>query len=94
MVVSLGPTSMSMAGKIPKNPRSDGTGSNPRCLRRDVNRNAIMGATDDRAYKLLQNTQMDKFYDQLLGSPVPKNDPYPWGVGASFECLTLREWGR
>lgn len=84
MVVSLGPTSMATGSKIPKNPRADGTGSNPRCLRRDVNRNAAMGATADRAFSLLQNTNMDKFYDQLLGSPVPKNDPYPWGVRCRF----------
>jgi tyrosinase len=83
MVVSLGPTSMSPYHglSIPKNPRSDGTGSNPRCLRRDVNRNAAMGATADRAYSLItNNSNIDGFYNQLLGNPPPKNDPYPWGV--------------
>ena len=81
MVVSLGPTSMSTASRqVPKNPRADGTGYNPRCLRRDVNRNAAMGATADRVFSLLQNKDMDSFYNQLLGTPPPKNDPYPWGV--------------
>ncbi|KAI1103149.1 Di-copper centre-containing protein [Jackrogersella minutella] len=81
MVVSLGPTSMSMGSNLPKNPRADGTGSNPRCLRRDVNRNAAMGATADRAYSLLTgNDNMDGFYNQLLGTPPPKNDSYPWGI--------------
>lgn len=81
MVVSLGPTSMTTGVNIPKNPRADGTGSNPRCLRRDVNRNAIMGATADRVFKLLNdNHDMDSFYNELLGTPPPKNDPYPWGV--------------
>ncbi|AEO67326.1 040e235b-4539-4777-bd7f-6c0c9d2a8b8c [Thermothielavioides terrestris] len=83
MVVSLGPTSMSPYHglSIPKNPRSDGTGSNPRCLRRDVNRNAAMGATADRAYSLItNNSNIDGFYNQLLGNPPPKNDPYPWGI--------------
>ncbi|KAI0541728.1 Di-copper centre-containing protein [Xylaria digitata] len=81
MVVSLGPTAMSTGANIPKNPRSDGTGSNPRCLRRDVNRNAVMGATADRAYSLLtDNDDIDGFYNQLLGTPPPKNDPYPWGI--------------
>lgn len=66
---------------IPRNPKSDGTGSNPRCLRRDVNRDAIMGATADRCFSLINdNKDMDGFYNQLLGSPAPKNDPYPWGV--------------
>ncbi|GAW20786.1 hypothetical protein ANO14919_102970 [Xylariales sp. No.14919] len=81
MVVSLGPTSMSTGANLPKNPKSDGTGSNPRCLRRDVNRDAIMGATADRVFSLLNdNDNMDDFYNQLLGTPPPKNDPYPWGV--------------
>ncbi len=83
MVVSLGPTSMSPFARlnIPKNPRSDGTGPNPRCLRRDINRNAAMGATADRAYSLItNNSNIDGFYNQLLGNPPPKNDLYPWGV--------------
>jgi tyrosinase len=83
MVVSLGPTSMSpiRGVPIPKNPRADGTGANPRCLRRDINRNAAMGATSDRAYSLIvNNTDINGFYNQLLGNPPPKNDLYPWGV--------------
>ncbi|KAI1088384.1 hypothetical protein F5B19DRAFT_428377 [Rostrohypoxylon terebratum] len=81
MVVSLGPTSMSMGANVPKNPRSDGTGKNPRCLRRDVNRDATMGARADRAFHLLNNSaNIDTFYNELLGTPPPKNDPYPWGI--------------
>ncbi|KAI0878767.1 hypothetical protein GGS24DRAFT_516569 [Hypoxylon argillaceum] len=81
MIVSLGPTAMATGVNLPKNPRSDGTGSNPRCLRRDVNRNAVMGATADRAYDLLtKNDNMDSFYNQLLGTPPVKGDPYPWGI--------------
>ncbi|KAJ9150246.1 Di-copper centre-containing protein [Pleurostoma richardsiae] len=81
MIVSLGPTSMSTGSKLPKNPRPDGTGSNPRCLRRDVNRNAAMGATADRAFTLIDaNKEINAFYNRLLGSPPPKNDPYPWGI--------------
>ena len=84
MVVSLGPTSSSMAGKLPKNPKPDGTGANPRCLRRDVNKDALMGARADRCHSLItENKDMNKFYDTLLGTPVPKNDPYPWGVSSS-----------
>ncbi|KAH8878706.1 Di-copper centre-containing protein [Thozetella sp. PMI_491] len=83
MVVSLGPTSMSTVSglNITKNPRTDGTGANPRCLRRDINRNAAMGATADRAFSLINNNKnIDGFYNQLLGSPPPKNDSYPWGI--------------
>ncbi|KAI1851561.1 hypothetical protein JX265_012357 [Neoarthrinium moseri] len=81
MVVSLGPTSMSTANDIPKNPRTNGTGSNPRCLRRDINRNSAMGATADRAFSLISgNKDINGFYNQLLGTPPPKNDSYPWGI--------------
>ncbi|KAK3319573.1 hypothetical protein B0T19DRAFT_445378 [Cercophora scortea] len=83
MVVSLGPTSMSpIRGiNIPKNPFANGTAANKRCLRRDINRNAAMGATADRAYSLItNNTDINGFYNQLLGNPPPKNDPYPWGI--------------
>ncbi|KAI1126875.1 hypothetical protein F5Y10DRAFT_293325 [Nemania abortiva] len=81
MVVSLGPTNMAMGVGLPKNPRADGTGSNKRCLRRDVNKNAFMGATADHAYTLLtKNNDMDSFYNMLLGTPPPRNDPYPWGI--------------
>ncbi|KAI0014583.1 Di-copper centre-containing protein [Xylariomycetidae sp. FL0641] len=81
MVVSLGPTSMTTGTNLPKNPRADGTGSNPRCLRRDVNRNAAMGATAAHAISLLSdNDNIDGFYNQLLGTPPPKDDPYPWGI--------------
>jgi hypothetical protein len=85
MVVSLGPTSMASYRNLPKNPRADGTGANPRCLRRDINRNAAMGATADHAYKLLtQSKDINTFYNTLLGSPVPKGDPYPWGVSPTL----------
>jgi len=71
---------------LPKNPKSDGTGINKRCLRRDINKNAALGATADRAYKLLtESKNIDQFYNTLLGTPPPRNDPYPWGV--SFPLL-------
>ncbi|KAK3381090.1 hypothetical protein B0H63DRAFT_501831 [Podospora didyma] len=79
MLISLGPVSP-MAKNIPPNPLANGTGSNPRCLRRDVNRNAAMGATADRMYNLLMEKSIDGFYNKLLGNPSPKNDPYPWGI--------------
>jgi tyrosinase len=81
MVVSLGPSRMARSSSVPKNPQADGLGSNPRCLRRDINRNAAMGATADRAYKLIaESNDINAFYNGLLGQPAPQNDPYPWGV--------------
>lgn len=88
MVVSLGPTSMAdQARDIPKNPKSDGTGKNPRCLRRDINRNAAMGATVELMYSLItESSDINTFYNTLLGTPPPKNTSYPWGV-SSFPCF-------
>ena len=89
MVVSLGPSRMSRGTNVPKNPRADGLGSNPRCLRRDVNRNAALGATADRAYSLIMDHKdINGFYNRLLGQPAPKNDPYPWGVSFSLHLLS------
>ena len=80
MVVSLGPTSMASYKGLPKNPLTNGTGLNKRCLRRDVNKNAALGATADRMFTLMQSKDVDTFYNTLLGQPPPRNDPYPWGV--------------
>lgn len=80
MVVSLGPKS-TVVDNIPKNPRSDGLGANPRCLRRDVNRNSALGATANYTYSLIMdNKDIDSFYNRYLGQPPLKNDAHPWGL--------------
>ncbi|KAK0738706.1 hypothetical protein B0T18DRAFT_441336 [Schizothecium vesticola] len=80
-VVSLGPTTMASYRGIQKNPKPDGTGENKRCLRRDLNKAAALGATAAHAYRLMtESDTIDKFYNILLGTPPPKNDPYPWGI--------------
>jgi tyrosinase len=88
MVVSLGPV-MSKYNGVPKNPRADGLGSNPRCLRRDINRNSALGATAQHAYSLVMEKDINGFYNRLLGQPPPKNDPYPWGVSV-ISPITLK----
>src|SRR3569833_321908 len=91
MVVSLGPTSMASQIHdlpVPKNPKSDGTGSNPRCLRRDINRNAAMSATTELMYSLLtESNDFNTFYNTLLGTPPPKHTSFPWGVRCSVVCF-------
>ncbi|KAL7627948.1 hypothetical protein AAE478_002144 [Parahypoxylon ruwenzoriense] len=74
MVVSLGPTSMATGTNLPKNPKPDGTGSNPRCLRRDVNRNAAMGATADRAFSLI-NDNKEISAGHYVAAVDPGGDP-------------------
>lgn len=81
MVVSLGPTTMTSFKQLPKNPKADGTGMNKRCLRRDINKDAALGATADRAYKLLtESKNVDAFYNTLLGTPPARDDPHGFGV--------------
>ncbi|KAK5655291.1 hypothetical protein OQA88_5858 [Cercophora sp. LCS_1] len=80
MVVSLGPMS-SVVRDIPRNPRSDGMGSNPRCLRRDVNRESALGATANYTYSaIMDNPDINAFYNRYLGQPQLQNDRHPWGL--------------
>lgn len=80
MVVSLGPKS-AIVRNIPNNPRSDGLGSNPRCLRRDVNKFSAAGARANYTYSaIMDNTNIDAFYNRYLGTPQLKGDTHPWGV--------------
>lgn len=80
MVVSLGPVSTVLRG-LPRNPRADGLGSNPRCLRRDVNRESSLGATANYTYSLIMdNPNVVDFYNRYMGMPQLKNDRHPWGL--------------
>ena len=79
MTVSLGPIGKVLTD-IPPNPRADGYGHNPRCLRRDVNRYASAMLYDNYTYSLINEaTDISKFQANMLGIPE-KND---WGVHMS-----------
>ena len=79
MVVSLGPASPVMDG-LPKNPGPNSAGSNPRCMRRDVNVNSALGATANHSYNLITKSQdINSFYNTLL-TPPPSKEPYNWGI--------------
>jgi len=91
MSINLGPLSPTMdtALKIPRNPRSDGYGYNPRCLRRDVNNyftsqflrpidiaNHIKSTSDQGAFQdALQNDQPNKFSLHTSGHYSIWGDP-------------------
>lgn len=50
-----------------------------------------MGADAARSYSLIMNNNnIDGFYNQLLGTPPPKNDPYPWGVSLFQSCVQVK----
>lgn len=76
MTISLGPIG-GVLPDVPKNPRADGFGSNPRCLRRDVNRYAAGQTYANYTYALITEAKdIDTFQKNMLGMPE-KND---WGV--------------
>ncbi|KAH8901345.1 Di-copper centre-containing protein [Thozetella sp. PMI_491] len=79
MVVSLGPAA-AMMNDVPKNPGPSNAGSNPRCMRRDINVNSALGATANISYNLITKSKdINTFYNTLL-TPPPSKEPYNWGV--------------
>lgn len=53
---------------VPANPRSDGLGYNPRCLRRDVNKNAAAVTTANYTYDLItKNNDIGSFQNVMQG---------------------------
>lgn len=79
MTVTLGPIG-GVLKDVPKNPRSDGFGKNPRCLRRDVNKYASAMTYANYTYNLITKAKdIDTFQKNMLGIPS-END---WGVHMS-----------
>ena len=53
---------------VPKNPRADGLGYNPRCLRRDVNKNSAKYTTEAYTYSLItQSNNIATFQNTMQG---------------------------
>jgi tyrosinase len=76
MTISLGPIG-TVLSDVPKNPQSDGFGSNPRCLRRDVNKYSASVTFANNTYALItESKNVDVFQQNMLGR-ADKND---WGV--------------
>jgi len=81
MVVNLGPVKLllNLQGARP-NPRKDGMGYNPRCLRRDLNIHSALGGTANYTYLTLMEVDINGFYNRYMGWPALANDSHPWGV--------------
>jgi tyrosinase len=72
MIVSIGPKS-TVVNNIPKDPLADGMGANPRCLRRDVNKDSALGVTANHTLlPTLNNTDIASFYSRYLSQPPLK----------------------
>jgi tyrosinase len=48
-------TMLQIPGGLPKNPRADGLGYNPRCLRRDISLQAANATSDHEVTNLIKN---------------------------------------
>src|SRR3954471_21509561 len=69
MTVNLGPRSATIQN-VPSNPRSDGFGLNPRCLRRAISTAMARGTTTDLTYQLItasRNNQISPFQNEMQG---------------------------
>jgi tyrosinase len=76
MVVTLGPV-MPVLPDVNPNPQRDGLGHNPRCLRRDLNKNAAAVTTAQHTFDLITESKTaDAFHDRLMGFNGQKD----WGV--------------
>ena len=68
MSVNLGPIAPMGVTNIKANPQRDGLGYNPRCLRRDINKNSAVVTTANYTYDLItKNTNAHWFQTVLEG---------------------------
>jgi len=81
MTVNLGPIAPAPLGDIKRNPRADGMGYNPRCLRRDVNKNSAAMTTANHTYSLItENNNAHWFQTVMEASQLPQQQGGKWGV--------------
>jgi len=75
MTVNLGPLAPSLT--VARNPRSDGMGHNPRCLRRDINKNAAAVTTANYTYDLITQNSNTHWFQTVMEGQFPQGK---WGV--------------
>ena len=62
-------TMLQIPGGLPPNPRSDGLGYNPRCLRRDISLQAAAATSDAEVVRLIKNyTDIASFQAEYQGA--------------------------
>ncbi|KAH6844683.1 hypothetical protein B0I37DRAFT_433168, partial [Chaetomium sp. MPI-CAGE-AT-0009] len=77
MTVNLGPLAPTL--QIKRNPRADGLGHNPRCLRRDVNKHAAAVTTANYTYDLITTNHEVCWFQTVMEGQFPQGK---WGVHA------------
>ncbi|KAK3367888.1 hypothetical protein B0H63DRAFT_87371 [Podospora didyma] len=75
MSVNLGPLAPTL--NIKANPRSDGLGYNPRCLRRDVNKNSAAVTTANYTLELITKNTNHYWFQTVMEGQFPQGK---WGV--------------
>ncbi|KAF3052247.1 hypothetical protein E8E11_011198 [Didymella keratinophila] len=68
--ISMGPLQNHLAGVKP-NPQADGLGYNPRCMSRDISKQAAAETTDDRVAFLIRNSTDIKSFQDLMQNFIP-----------------------
>ena len=76
MSVNLGPMSPVLPN-LPRNPRTDGFGYNPRCLRRDINKNSAAVTTANYTYDLITGNSNMYWFQTVMEGQFPLGK---WGV--------------
>ncbi|KAK0610588.1 hypothetical protein B0T17DRAFT_500427 [Bombardia bombarda] len=76
MTVNLGPIASALTG-IKANPRSDGLGYNPRCLRRDINKNSAAVTTANYTLDLITKNNNVYWFQTVMEGQFQQGK---WGV--------------
>jgi len=78
MTVNIGPRILNPPNpNVAKNPQSDGLGYNPRCLRRDINKNAAAVTTANHTYDLITQHSDIYWFQTTMEGQFEKGE---WGV--------------
>ncbi|KAK4182839.1 hypothetical protein QBC35DRAFT_518606 [Podospora australis] len=77
MTVNIGPLAPLSIPGIPRNPRADGLGYNPRCLRRDINKNSAAVTTANYTYDLITKNNNVYWFQTVMEGQFPQGK---WGV--------------
>lgn len=76
MKVNLGPLAPSLPN-LPRNPRADGLGHNPRCLKRDINKNSASVTTANYTYDLITSNSNMFWFQTVMEGQFQQGK---WGV--------------
>lgn len=77
---NLGPVAP-VLNDVPRNPRQDGLGYNPRCLRRDINPNSSKFTSEAYTYDLITQNRDIYWFQTVMQGEAQKGSPGVHGGG-------------